>query len=97
MRMPLKRPYALPSLLKIPQFNCHIITGRQHIRQRRVHGDTADVVWVRLEVGDFLRGVVVEDAELEVVAAADDPVLAGDEAASAHGDVGQLEGLDDAA
>lgn len=62
-----------------------------------MHGDTADVVRVGFEVCDFLRGVVVEDAELEVVAAADDPVFAGDEAACAHGHVGEFEGFDDAA
>ena len=55
----------------------------------------ADIVGVCFEGGDFLAGVVVVDAELEVIAAADDPVLAGDEAAGADGDVGELEGFDD--
>ena len=51
---------------------------------------------MRLETGDLLAGVVVVDAELEVIAATHDPILAGDEAAGADGDVGELEGLDDA-
>ena len=29
--------------------------------------ETSDVVWMRLERGDLFVGVVVEDAELEVV------------------------------
>src|SRR5689334_5073252 len=62
-----------------------------------MHCNTADVIWVCLKVCYFLACVVVEDAKLEVIAAADDPVLAGDEAAGAHGDVRQFEGLDDAA
>ncbi len=56
----------------------------------------SDIIGMRLEAGDLLAGVVVVDAELEVIAATDDPILAGDEAAGAHGDVGELEGLDDA-
>ena len=54
-----------------------------------------DVVWMCFEGCNLLGGVVVVDAELEVIAAADDPVLAGDKAAGAHGHVGQFEGLDD--
>ncbi len=55
----------------------------------------ADVVGVGFEGCDFFGGVVVVDAELEVVASADDPVFAGDEAAGADGDVGEFEGFDD--
>jgi hypothetical protein len=60
-----------------------------------MHDDRAYVVGVRLEGGDFLGGVVVVDAELEVVTAADDPVLAGYEASRADGNIGQFEGFDD--
>jgi hypothetical protein len=58
-----------------------------------VHGETSDVVWVRLEGCDALLGVVVVDAEVKVVAAAHEPVLAGDEGDGAHGDLGDLERL----
>ena len=50
---------------------------------------------MRFEGCDFLAGVVVVYSELEVVASADEPVLACDEAACSYGDVGELEGLDD--
>ena len=95
MTVPLKHLHALPSPIPIPQFDRHVIAGREHERLGGVDGDGTDVVRVGLEGGDFLTGVVVVDAELEVIAAADDPILAAHEAAGAHGDVGQLEGLDD--
>jgi hypothetical protein len=60
-------------------------------------GQAADVIRVGLERMDLLVGVVVEDAELEVVRAGDEPVLAGDEAGAADGDLGDLEGLEDGA
>lgn len=37
--------------------------------------DCSDVVWMGLERGDLFGGVVVVDAEVEVIRAADDPVL----------------------
>ena len=57
--------------------------------------DGTDVVGVGLEGGDLLGGIVVIDAELEVITTADDPVLAGNEAAGSDGDIGELESLDD--
>ena len=95
MTVPLKHLHALPPPVPIPQFDRHVIAGGEHERLGGVDGDGADVVRVGLEGGDFLAGVVVVDAELEVIAAADDPILAAHEAAGAHGDVGQLEGFDD--
>ena len=95
MTVSLKHLHALPLPFPIPQLDGHVIAGGQHERLGGVDGDGADVVRVGFEGGDFLGGVVVVDAQLEVVGAADDPVLAGDEAAGAHGHVGELEGLDD--
>lgn len=57
--------------------------------------DRADVIWVCLEGCDLLARVVVVDAQLEVIAAAYNPVLARNEAASSYGDVGKFECLDD--
>ena len=87
--------YALPSLFPIPQLYGHVIGCGEDEGLGRVDDDGADVVGVRLEGGDLLRGVVVVHAELEVIAATHDPVLARDEAAGADGDIGELEGLDD--
>ena len=47
----------------------------------------------RFERSDLLRGIVVYDAHLEVIRPTNDPVLPGDEPASAYGDIGQLECL----
>ncbi len=93
--MSLKDLHTLPSLLPIPQLNRHIIGGGEDEGLGGVHNDGADVVRVRLEGGDLLRGVVVVYAQLEVVGSADDPVLARYKATRAHGDIGQLEGFDD--
>jgi hypothetical protein len=57
--------------------------------------NTANVVGVRFEGGDLLGRIVVVDAKLEVIATANDPIFAGDEAAGADGDVCEFEGFDD--
>ena len=86
---------ALPSLVPIPQLNCHVIGGSQDEGEGRVDGDDTDIVGVSFEGGDFLGCVVVVDTDLKVVGTADDPVLASNESTSADGDVGEFEGLDD--
>lgn len=83
----------LPALVPVPQLDGHVVGAGEDEVLGGVHGETSDVVWVRLEGCDALLGVVVVDAEVEVVAAADEPVLAGDEGDGAHGDLGDLERL----
>ena len=70
--------YALPSLLPIPSFDCHIIASGQDDTGGGVDGEAANVVRVSLEGGYFLVGVVVEDTKLEIVRTSDKPVLARD-------------------
>jgi len=60
-----------------------------------VDHDRSDVVWVGLEGCDLLAGVVVVDPQLEVIATADNPVFASDEATSSYGNISELEGFDD--
>lgn len=60
-----------------------------------MYDNGADVVRVSFEGGDLFGGIVIVDSDLEIIGAADDPILAGDEAASSYGDIGELEGLDD--
>lgn len=60
-----------------------------------MNGNGADVVGVSLEGGDLLGRVVVVDSKLEIIGAANDPVLSRDEATGADGNIGELEGLDD--
>ena len=49
---------------------------------------------MRLKRRDLLVCVVVEDAQLEIVRARNEPVLAGYETDAAHGDLRDLKGLD---
>ena len=56
---------------------------------------TANVVGVSLQRGDLLARVVVEDAEVKVVRAADEPITSGDETHAAYGHFSHFERLDD--
>jgi len=49
---------------------------------------------MRLERCDLLACVVVVDPQLEVIAAAYNPVLARNEATCSYGNIGEFEGLD---
>jgi hypothetical protein len=60
-----------------------------------VYHDRADVIGVCFERCDLLACVVVVDPQLEVIAAAYNPVLARNEATCSYGNIGELEGLDD--
>jgi len=54
-------------------------------------GNRPDIVRVCFEGCDLLGGIVVVDAQLEVVRTADDPVLAGNETTGSDRDIGELE------
>lgn len=95
MRVPLKCLHTFPALIPIPQLDGHIIAGGEHKWLCRVHNDGTNIVRVSFECGDFFRGIVVEDPQMEVVGANHEPVLAGDEATSANGNIGNLEGFDE--
>jgi hypothetical protein len=86
---------ALPSLLKVPQLNSHVITSSDDQRLSWVHGHTPDVVGVSLEGGNLLAGVVVERADEVVVRPAHKPVAPSDEAHAPHWHLSHLERLDD--
>lgn len=60
-----------------------------------MYHDRADVIGMRLERCDLLACVVVVDSQLEVIAAANNPVLARNEAACSYGNIGEFEGLND--
>lgn len=95
MRVPLKRLHALPALVPIPQLNSHVIASCEDERLCGMHNDSPDIVRVSFECGNFFRSIVVEDSQMEVIGANHEPVLAGDEATSANGDIGNLEGFDE--
>jgi len=60
-----------------------------------MHHYRADVVWMCFEGGYLLRGVVIVDSQLEIVRAADYPVLPCNETTCSYRDVGEFESLDD--
>lgn len=93
--MALKRLHALPALIPIPQLDSHIITGGEDKRLCGMHDNRADIVRVGFERRDLLRGVVVEHTEMKVVGTDYEPILSGDKATGAHGDISNLEGLDE--
>lgn len=95
MAMSFKHLYTFPCLVPIPELDCHVIGGSEDKGLGWVYDNRSDVVGVCFEGGDLLGGVVVVDTELEVVAAADDPVLAGDETAGSDGDICEFERFDD--
>lgn len=87
--------HALPSPVPVPHLYCHVITGGQNEWLRRMHCDRSDVIRMCLEGSDLLGSVVVIDSELEVIATANNPILARDEATCSDRDIGQFESLDD--
>lgn len=87
--------YTFPPLIPIPKLDAHVIGGGQDERLRGMDDDSADVVGMGFEGGNFFRGIVVVDANLEVIGAAYYPILAGHEAASSDGYIGKLERFDD--
>lgn len=60
-----------------------------------MYNESTNVIGVGFKRSDLLGGVIVVDAQLEIIAAANDPVLPGNEATSANRDVGELESFDD--
>lgn len=86
---------ALPPLLPVPELDRHVVRASEDKALRRVYGEAANVVGVRLERRHLLPRVVVEDAQVEVVGPADEPVASGDEPHAANGNFGHLERFDD--
>lgn len=85
----------LPPLLPVPQLNRHIITPRQDQALRRMHSQASNIVRMRFNSSNLLPGVVVEDAEVKIVGAADKPVSARDETYATNGYFRHFEGFDD--
>ena len=54
----------------------------------------ADVVRMSFERGDFLRGIIIIDADLEIIGSTNNPILAGDKSPCSNGNIGELESLD---
>jgi len=83
--------FAGPFVVPVPKLDGHVVGRGEYVGLDWVDGDRANVVGVGLEHVDPLEGVVVEDADLHVVGAGDDPVLAGDEFGGANWRLADLE------
>lgn len=59
-----------------------------------MNDDGANVVRVSFEGGNLLGSVVIVYSQLEVIRTANNPVLAGNEAARPYWDICKLKGLD---
>lgn len=94
MAMTLVDLHAFPSFIPIPQFYGHIIRSCKNKGLCWMNNYGSDIVRMSFEGGDFLRGVVIVYADLEIIRTANDPVFAGDESASSHGNVGEFKSLD---
>ena len=87
----------LPPLFPIPSLDRHIVAARQNDARGWMHGKTSNIVRMGFEGRHLFMGVVVEDAQLEVVRAGDEPVLARNKFDTAHWDLRDLERFDDGA
>ena len=59
--------HTLPSLVPIPQLNCHVIGGGKDERLGRVYDDRSNVVGMSFEGGDLFGSIVIVDSQLEII------------------------------
>mmetsp|Transcript_12328 Transcript_12328/g.40502 ORF Transcript_12328/g.40502 Transcript_12328/m.40502 type:complete len:453 (+) Transcript_12328:1401-2759(+) len=95
VRVTLENLRAGPLLVPIPQLDEHVVRRREEIRQGRVHRDAANVIRVRLERLDELRGVVVIHADEHVIRAGNHPLLAHHKLGGADRQLGHLKRFDE--
>ena len=62
-----------------------------------MHSEASNVIGVRLKGDDFFVCIIIEDAQLEIVRAGDEPVLPRYESYTSHGYLRDLECLDQSA
>lgn len=60
-----------------------------------MNDNASNIVWMSFKGSDLLGGIVIVDSQLEVIGTADNPILSGNEATSANGNICELEGFDD--
>lgn len=60
-----------------------------------MHSNGANIVWMCLKGCHLFRGVIIVNAQLEIIGTGDNPILPCDKATSTDGDVGELKRLDD--
>ena len=94
MAMAFVHLHTFPSFVPIPELDAHVIGGGQDEGLRGMDNNGTDIVRVGFEGGYLFGGIVIIDANLEVIGATDYPVLAGYEAASSYRDIGEFESFD---
>ena len=93
VRMTFENLHAIPIFLPRPQLNQHIVRARQHERLRRVHAHGPDVICVRFEGFNKLRGVVVIHSNEHIVRPTDDPLFAQAPFRRSHRQLRHIEAL----
>ena len=93
VRVSLKRLRVSESLVPVPQLDGHVVGGGEDVGEGGVNFHAADVIGVRLEVGDLLHSVKVVYAEVHVVRRSDEPLFPRDELGASDGEVAEIEGL----
>mmetsp|Transcript_20282 Transcript_20282/g.32462 ORF Transcript_20282/g.32462 Transcript_20282/m.32462 type:complete len:603 (-) Transcript_20282:150-1958(-) len=88
--VPFKNDGVLPVIVPIPQLDAHVVGRTENEGQTRMHRNTANVVGVRLKLLHLLARVVVVDANVHVVGAAHQPILALDKLGGTHRHLGYL-------
>lgn len=83
-----------PVLVPIEASNPIVVTARKHVWQSWVHKNVSDEVCVIYDRFELLAGVIIVDAELVVVRANNNPLLAGNELCTSDWSVCDFERLD---
>jgi hypothetical protein len=83
----------LPLFFPIPSFDRHVVTSGQDNVRGRMNGETPYIVRMCLECYDLFMCIVIEDAQLKVVGACNEPALPSDESTAPDWDLGDFECL----
>lgn len=79
--------------IPIPQFNRHVVRGRQYVGERGVHFERSNVIRVAFKFLDFFHGIVIKDAEAHIVTGGNEPLFAFDKLCAADWQFGNFKGL----
>lgn len=82
---------AFPLFFPIPSFDGHVVTSRKDDACSRMYCETPNVVGMCLECRDLFMRVVIEDTQLKVIGARDEPTLSSNESTTPNWDLCDFE------
>ena len=86
----------IKSTVPVPQLDAHIVGGGQDVWKRRMDLQATNVIGMGFKLLDLFHGVVVEHTQSHVGGGGQEPLFAGDEFRTSHGELGNFKGLDEA-